>query len=194
MVATVDLLPGEEIVREEPILVALKESHNTIESRTLGLTMLTQSDSASVFLAYMKLPHEKKQVIDALFCPADSLKPKMDLWRDSLDKSAPYVDRSIIDIPTYVRIFRMFNLNGFRGSDDEDCYVFNDISRMSHSCLPNCFKNPSKSIGIIKYLILKANWNICSCSWYWCGRDKDSPEACMRRRSPGCANAILNYF
>ena len=141
MIATQDMLPGTEVVQEEAIM-CLPQSYIDPYKGHVPPGILEDIVAAVSFFKKHLSKQEQIQYLQ-LFGPTEGIKTQsfykiannlVHANEETGESGAPFTAE---EQQEFVRIGNIYNLNAF-GNDEGNRLVFNDVSRMSHSCIPNC--------------------------------------------------------
>jgi hypothetical protein len=148
VVAVRDVLPGEIVLKETPVLFASKE--NVLEEICCEKERVTGIPSFlwAVYFQFEKMSQEEQDVYCALFSPLDG--PKIQEFKGRIKR---------LNFPknaeeTCIKVFSVFFYNGFGGKNQSDCKVFGGtLSRLSHSCQPNCYLDEVDGQAVIRCIL-----------------------------------------
>jgi len=141
VIANRDILPGELVLEEnEPLMYFTKESVNQREVQVPSdIAYFTTACST-----FKKLPAFRKRQIEGLYAPtdkhfADGMRILARNLRFMLPGTTEPQPLSPNDVDIFVKVSALMQYNSFSSQDAH--YLFNEISRLSHSCAANCVYN-----------------------------------------------------
>lgn len=141
LVATANILPGSAIIKDSPILYFTDEFFNRFAAYNDMSVLLAG------YAAYMLLPSAEQTRFMTLFGPTTG--PKADLLRTAARQTFGDCEDHVVE--QFVRVASIVRLNIF--AIDGGYAVYDLLTRMSHSCIPNCKVNFEGNVAVCRTIL-----------------------------------------